>query len=75
MTAMSPLTHDDLLWMIGQKEATLLVVTKQAQALLAENERLRTDNAGLKQAIEEQVRDVTDNRQTLGTPAASEVTR
>ena len=40
LTTPTTLTNDDLFWLIGQKEATLLLVTRQAQALLAENERL-----------------------------------
>jgi hypothetical protein len=41
MVGPQTLTNDDLLWLIGQKEATLLLVTRQAQALLAENEQLK----------------------------------
>ena len=46
-TTPTTLTNDDLLWLIGQKEATLLLVTRQAQALLAENERLTAQLAAL----------------------------
>ena len=46
-TTPTTLTNDDLLWLIGQKEATLLLVTRQAQALLAENERLMAQLAAL----------------------------
>ena len=41
------LTNDDLIWIIGQKEATLLLVTRQAQALMTENEQLKAQVATL----------------------------
>ena len=47
-TTPTTLTNDDLLWLIGQKEATLLLVTRQAQALLSENERLKEEIALLR---------------------------
>lgn len=37
---MQPLTNDDLLWIIGQKEAQLILATKQIELLTAENARL-----------------------------------
>ena len=48
MTVPQALTNDDLIWFIGQKEATLLLVTRQAQALLAETERLQAEVTALK---------------------------
>ena len=39
------LTNDDLFWLIGQKEATLLLVSKQTQALVTENEALKAQLA------------------------------
>lgn len=47
MPATQNLTNDDLIWIIGQKEATLLLVTRQAHALLAENEALKSHNEHL----------------------------
>ena len=49
MTVPQALTNDDLIWIIGQKEATLLLVTKQAQAIMAENEQLTAELAALKE--------------------------
>lgn len=34
------LSHDDLLWLIGQKDAMLLLLARQMKTLMAENERL-----------------------------------
>lgn len=48
MAVPQQLTNDDLIWIIGQKEATLLLVTRQAQALMAENEQLKAELATLK---------------------------
>lgn len=45
---MDKLTTDDLIWIIGQKEVALRLVTIQAQALITENERLRAEAEMLK---------------------------
>ena len=42
------LSSDDLLWLIGQKEATLLLVTRQAQELIGENQKLNKEIEELK---------------------------
>lgn len=52
MTIPQQLTNDDLIWIIGQKEATLLLVTRQAQALLAENQQMKDELAALNVPLE-----------------------
>lgn len=37
------LSHDELYWLIGQKEATILLLQRQMQAFLADYERTRGD--------------------------------
>ena len=44
------LSSDDLLWLIGQKEATLLLVTRQAQELIGENQKLNKEIEELKKS-------------------------
>ena len=44
------LSSDDLLWLIGQKEATLLLVTRQAQELIGENQKLNKEIEALKKS-------------------------
>jgi hypothetical protein len=49
MAVPQALTNDDLIWIIGQKEAMLLLVTRQAQALIKENELLKSAITTLKE--------------------------
>lgn len=72
MVGPQALTNDDLLWLIGQKEATLLLVTRQAQAILAENERLTAQNATLTTELTARDTHDADHRQTLDAPVSSE---
>ena len=66
------LTTDDLIQLIGQKEATLLLISRQAQEIIAENERLKAELAVLKLALEKATTNGTDGRQASDSPLPAE---
>jgi hypothetical protein len=48
---MNELTMDDLLLLLGHKEATLAVVSRQARMVIAENEALKAEIVVLKASL------------------------